>query len=140
MNEKAQSLGMTQTHFCNPHGLTEPGHLSSANDLVKLTCAAMHFDSFRRYVKTRQHGCQLDSRSGYRRNVLWRNTNQLLEIDGYTGVKTGTTTAAGACLVSACQRDEQEIIMVLLGSSSSRGRYADSRNLYRWAWKELSKP
>lgn len=140
MNEKAQSLGMTQTHFCNPHGLTEPGHLSSANDLVKLTCAAMHFDSFRRYVKTRQHGCQLDSRSGYRRNVLWRNTNQLLEIDGYTGVKTGTTTAAGACLVSACQRDEQEIIMVLLGSSSSRGRYADSRNLYRWAWNELSKP
>ena len=140
MNEKAQSLGMTQTHFCNPHGLTEPGHLSSANDLVKLTCAAMHFDSFRRYVKTRQHGCQLDSKSGYRRNVLWRNTNQLLEIDGYTGVKTGTTTAAGACLVSACQRDEQEIIMVLLGSSSSRGRYADSRNLYRWAWNELSKP
>ena len=140
MNEKAQSLGMTQTHFCNPHGLTESGHLSSANDLVKLTCAAMHFDSFRRYVKTRQHGCQLDSKSGYRRNVLWRNTNQLLEIDGYTGVKTGTTTAAGACLVSACQRDEQEIIMVLLGSSSSRGRYADSRNLYRWAWNELSKP
>ncbi|MGC6444851.1 MAG: serine hydrolase [Rubripirellula sp.] len=140
MNEKAQSLGMTQTHFCNPHGLTEPGHLSSANDLAKLTCAAMRFDSFRRYVKTRQHGCQLDSKSGYRRNVLWRNTNQLLEIDGYTGVKTGTTTAAGACLVSACQRDEQEIIMVLLGSSSSRGRYADSRNLYRWAWNELSKP
>ena len=54
--------------------------------------------------------------------------------------KQGTTTAAGACLVSACQRDEQEIIMVLLGSSSSRGRYADSRNLYRWAWNELSKP
>lgn len=139
MNEKAQSLGMTQTHFCNPHGLTESGHLSSANDLVKLTCAAMHFDSFRRYVKTQQHGCKLDSKSGYRRNVLWRNTNQLLEIDGYTGVKTGTTTAAGACLVSACQRDEQEIILVLLGSSSSRGRYADSRNLYRWAWNELFK-
>ncbi len=139
MNEKAQSLGMTRTHFCNPHGLTESGHQSSANDLVKLTCAAMHFDSFRRYVNTRQHGCKLDSKSGYRRNVLWKNTNQLLEIDGYTGVKTGTTTAAGACLVSACQRDEQEIILVLLGSSSSRGRYADSRNLYRWAWNELLK-
>ena len=139
MNEKAQSLGMTRTHFCNPHGLTESGHQSSANDLVKLTCAAMHFDSFRRYVNTRQHGCKLDSKSGYRRNVLWKNTNQLLGIDGYTGVKTGTTTAAGACLVSACQRDEQEIILVLLGSSSSRGRYADSRNLYRWAWNELLK-
>lgn len=139
MNEKAQSLGMTRTHFCNPHGLTESGHQSSANDLVKLTCAAMHFDSFRRYVNTRQHGCKLDSKSGYRRNVLWKNTNQLLGIDGYTGVKTGTTTAAGACLVSACQHDEQEIILVLLGSSSSRGRYADSRNLYRWAWNELLK-
>ena len=80
-------------------------------------------------------------KSGNQRHVLWKNTNKLLAIDGYQGVKTGTTSAAGACLVSMCKRGDKELIMVVLGASCSAARYTDSRNLYRWAWQQIgSKP
>ena len=138
MNNKAKSLGMTRTAFANPHGLTAPNHQSSAADLIKLASASMKIKLFREYVSTRQRACTVDSVSGYKRNILWRNTNQLLGIETFQGVKTGTTTAAGACLVSAANRDGKQLLMVVLGAGSSRGRYVDSRNLYRWAWNQLN--
>ena len=76
---------------------------------------------------------------GYRRNLLWKNTNRLLAIEGYHGVKTGTTRAAGACLASAASRGEDKLLLVVLGSKSSDARYVDSRNFYRWAWRQRLK-
>lgn len=134
MNRTAASLEMTNTIYMNPHGLTDKGHLSSAADLLKLAHSAMQIPRLREYVNTSQHGCELKSKSGYRRNIVWKNTNKLLETEGYSGVKTGTTTAAGACLVSCATRGEDELLMVVLGAESSASRYVDSRNLYRWAW------
>ena len=64
---------------------------------------------FRQYVNTRQHGTTVTGEGGYERNIVWKNTNKLLAIDGYSGVKTGTTTAAGACLVSWGERDGREL-------------------------------
>ena len=74
---------------------------------------------------------------GYQRPVAWKNTNRLLGIEGFHGVKTGTTTAAGACLVSHGERDGRALLVSVLGSASSDSRYVDSRNLYRWAWSQL---
>ena len=74
--------------------------------------------------------------SGYERNVIWKNTNRLLPIAGYEGVKTGTTSAAGACLVSAGRRGEERLLVVVLGATSSDARYVDTRNLFRWAWNQ----
>ena len=71
---------------------------------------------------------------GHTRNVAWTNTNRLLEIEGYDGVKTGTTNAAGNCLVASGRRGDVHLIVVILGSSAADGRYADARNLFRWAW------
>jgi D-alanyl-D-alanine carboxypeptidase (penicillin-binding protein 5/6) len=136
MNRQATPLGMHDTHYENPHGLPAKGHQSSARDLVKLAYAAMQNPLFRQYVSTRQHGAKVSGENGYERNVVWKNTNKLLEIDGYLGVKTGTTTAAGACLVSWGERDGRELIVVVLGSTSSDARYVDARNLYRWAWQQ----
>jgi serine-type D-Ala-D-Ala carboxypeptidase (penicillin-binding protein 5/6) len=138
MNRQAAKLGMKDTHYENPHGLPAKDHQSTASDLVKLACAAMQNPLFRQYVSTRQHGTKVTGEGGYERNVVWKNTNKLLGIDGYLGVKTGTTTAAGACLVSWGERDGQELIVVVLGSTSSDARYVDSRNLYRWAWRQQS--
>ena len=70
---------------------------------------------------------------------MWRNTNQLLGTEGYDGIKTGTTNAAGNCIVSTGERRGKRLIVVVLGAPSTEGRYADSRNLYRWAWKDLVK-
>ncbi|MEM7312971.1 MAG: membrane dipeptidase, partial [Planctomycetota bacterium] len=138
MNREAESLGLEKTSFRNPHGLTAAGHKASAKDLLRLANAAMRIPVFAETVRTRRHGCTLQGQGGYRRNVVWRNTNRLLNTKGYVGVKTGTTGAAGACLVSRSQRNGQTLTMAVLGSASSAARYADSRNLYRWAWKKLA--
>jgi D-alanyl-D-alanine carboxypeptidase (penicillin-binding protein 5/6) len=136
MNRQAAQLGLAETHYENPHGLQAKGHQSSARDLAKLAYVAMQNPLFRQCVSTRQHGSKVTGDSGYERNVVWKNTNKLLGIDGYSGVKTGTTNAAGACLVSYGEREGRELIVVVLGSASSDARYIDTRNLYRWAWQQ----
>ena len=134
MNSAAKDLGMDKSNYTNTHGLSNVEHVISAADLVRLTHAAMQFDLFRKVNATRQFGCELRGEQGYRRNVVWKNTNRLLEIQGFSGVKTGTTSAAGACLVAFGERDGDELLAVILGSSSSPARYADAKNLFRWAW------
>ena len=129
---------MRQTRFANTHGLTAEGHHASAADLTKLAHAAMHVPLFSAYVATRQRGAVLRRGDNEQRNIVWRNTNRLLPIEGYQGIKTGTTSAAGACLVSYGRRDSDALIVVILGSSNSDARYIDSRNLYRWAWNQRS--
>ncbi|MFV2066966.1 MAG: serine hydrolase [Pirellulales bacterium] len=136
MNRTAQRLDMQETHYANTHGLPAVGHLASCRDLLKLTVAALKTPRFREYVDTRQRGCRVAGPNGTRRNLLWKNTNRLLAIDGYDGVKTGTTNAAGSCLVSCGRRDDDELVVIVLGATSSDARYVDTRNLYRWAWRE----
>lgn len=138
MNETADKLEMSQTEFRNPHGLSHDEHLSTAADLLKLAQAALQVPRFSDYVTTRQRGCTVTGPGGYTRNVVWKNTNRLLAIEGYGGVKTGTTTPAGACLISMSTRDGRQLLQVILGSASSTGRYVDARNLYRWAWTQLT--
>ena len=94
----------------------------------------MKLDRFRDYVGTKQRGCAVVGPGGYQRHVKWVNTNRLLNIEGYLGVKTGTTRAAGACLVACGRRGDEELIVVVLGAQSSGARYVDTRNLFRWAW------
>ena len=128
---------MDKSSFENPNGLTASKHKTSPRDLLTLAYTAMQQPLFREIVGTVQRGCTVDGPGGYKRNLVWRNTNRLLRTEGYSGVKTGTTSAAGACLVSCGTRDDKSLIVVVLGSSSSDARYADSRNLYRWAWRQL---
>jgi D-alanyl-D-alanine carboxypeptidase (penicillin-binding protein 5/6) len=136
MNRQAAALGLGETRYENPHGLTAKEHKSSARDQWKLAQAALGLPLFRKLIGTRQHGAKVTGPAGYERNVLWKNTNRLLAIDGYTGVKTGTTDAAGACLVACGERDGREVVVVILGSTSSDARYTDARNLFRWAWSQ----
>lgn len=137
MNQRAQAIGMKNTGYRNTHGLTARGHLTTAADMALLAREAMKLERFCKIVSTRRHATQVETPEGAQRNVVWRNTNQLLGQEGYLGVKTGTTSAAGACLVSCAERDERRLIMVVLGASSSDARYTDSRNLYRWIWNDL---
>ena len=134
MNRTANELGLKQTHYANPHGLPDNTHLSTASDQVLLTAKVMQSEQFRNYVQTRQHAVKVHGPGGYTRNVVWKNTNKLLEIAGYSGVKTGTTDAAGSCLISVGKHRDDELIVVVLGSSSNEARYVDTRNLFRWAW------
>ena len=106
MNDKAHRLGLTNTHFENPHGLDSPDHYSTAEDLAKLAAYAMDNPIFRKTVsaKTLTIG-----------NRALRNHNKLLwRVDGADGVKTGYTKAAGRILVSSATRSGRRLIAVTI--------------------------
>jgi D-alanyl-D-alanine carboxypeptidase (penicillin-binding protein 5/6) len=134
MNEQATELKMNHSTFRNTHGLTHPEHKSSCADLITLARELMKFPLVMEIVQTRQYSCTVKGQEGYTRRLSWTNTNQLLDRQGYLGFKTGTTDAAGACLVSLSRIEDNETIVVVLGSSGSAARYSDSRNLHRWSW------
>jgi D-alanyl-D-alanine carboxypeptidase (penicillin-binding protein 5/6) len=134
MNRVAAELGLKATRFANTHGLPSDQHFSSARDLAKLASVALADPTFAKVVSTSRRGATVEGPDGASRNVIWTNTNNLLGIEGYDGVKTGTTNAAGACLVASGRREGRHLIVVVLGSESSDGRYVDARNLFRWAW------
>lgn len=133
MNEKAESLGMTESHFMNPHGLDEEGHYSTARDLAKLGVACMESDTLRRIVSAKSFtvdGC------------VYLNHNKLLwRCDGCVGEKTGYTKAAGRSLVSLLCRDGLRLVCVTLGDPND---WDDHAALYdwaseRWKWERLDK-
>jgi D-alanyl-D-alanine carboxypeptidase (penicillin-binding protein 5/6) len=122
MNRKARQLGANHTHFKNPHGLPDPGHYTTAYDLALMARYALGNPVFRRLVATQED--QIPAPDGVR--YLY-NTNRLLgSYPGADGVKTGTTNAAGQCLVASATREGRQLIAVVLGSSD---RYADARAL-----------
>ncbi len=134
MNRQAQALRLTQTRFVDPQGLGDDR--TSARDLATLAWHALQNRLFRAYVRTRRHECQVTDASGTPRAVVWNSTNKLLEIEGYDGIKTGTTTAAGCCLAASGRHGGDHLIVVVLGCTSNDSRYIDCRNLFRWAWRQ----
>lgn len=132
MNAKALLLGMTKTRFANTNGYTHPSHYSTARDMAVLAGYALRNPDFARLVRTK------------RTTVYWlepdrkewiENTNQLLHdgFPGITGVKTGTTDAAGQCLIASISHDGRNMITVVLRSG---GRYWDTTQLLNWGMKE----
>ena len=106
MNEKAARLGLSNSHFMNPHGLDEEGHYSSARDLALMTAAAMENETFREIVSSRSHLVK---------GVCYTNHNKLLDFDlRCTGGKTGYTEKAGRILVSTAESDGLQLICVTI--------------------------
>lgn len=117
MNRKARQLGMTNSSFRNPHGLTQSGHLSTARDMAILA-RQLYFD-FPEYYNV--FGRRTASAAG--KNI--RSTNRLLaSYRGAEGMKTGYTNAAGFNLVATAARGKERVIAVVLGGKSSRTRNA----------------
>jgi D-alanyl-D-alanine carboxypeptidase (penicillin-binding protein 5/6) len=135
MNREAKRLELKGTTFTNPHGLPAAEHQSSAIDLARLAAHFMKVESLRELVAKRQHVARIDRPDGSHREILWKNTNPLLDTQGYEGIKTGTTEAAGACLVSSSLQGDSRLIVVQLGSRNSDTRELDARNLHRWGWQ-----
>lgn len=106
MNDKARSLGMTQTHFANPNGLDAKDHYSTARDLAILAAFAMENPVFAQTVSTKTITAG---------NRFLRNHNKLLWLyPGADGVKTGYTKAAGRILVSSAERNRRRLVAVTI--------------------------
>jgi serine-type D-Ala-D-Ala carboxypeptidase (penicillin-binding protein 5/6) len=135
MNRTAARLGMTKTRYFIPYGDggTPEARTTTAHDLIRLARAAMERPLLREIVQTRKHDGTVITPKGESRTVTWTNTNKLLDL-GYTGIKTGMTPTAGHCLVALGEKDGRGLLVVVLGASSDESRYADTRNLFRWAW------
>lgn len=132
MNQKAEELGLVQTHFENEVGLDgENGnHLSTARDLVKLSQMALKNGVFRKIVGTRQVSVS-DIGQGRWHNLS--STNKLLfTLPGTTGIKTGYTAQAKGCLAVSYERDGREIIGVILGSED---RFSEMQKILNWIFK-----
>lgn len=123
MNLQAALLGCSNTHFTNTNGLPDENHYSSAYDLAIMTRAAMQNNLFRHIVEQPFYTVKwMDQRQ-----MRVKNTNRLLvEYPGAIGVKTGTTNAAGQCLIAVAKREEQEVIAVIL---KSKNRFLDAKVL-----------
>ena len=112
MNEKAASLGLTDTHFTNPHGLNDSEHYTTAKELAIISAYASQNEDFRRICSTKKTIIRRDSKESAR---LLTNHNKMLTLyEGAFGVKTGFTKASGRCLVSGAERDGLSFIAVTL--------------------------
>jgi D-alanyl-D-alanine carboxypeptidase/D-alanyl-D-alanine carboxypeptidase (penicillin-binding protein 5/6) len=132
MNEKAEYLGMTSTHFANPNGMPAPDNYSTASDLVRLARYAMRDSLFAAIVGTVERKVPMTDG----RHMDCYNTNQLLSTyEGCLGVKTGYTRQAGYCLASAATRNGRTLYCVLLNSRSLRTRFTESAILLDYGFR-----
>ena len=124
MNERAEALGMVDTTFTNPRGVTRAGHLSTAYDMPLVTHRALQYEMFRKIVSTATHTVPANEVRSHplaltNRNRLISDPPDAANTCYYPyaiGVKTGTTYA-GSCLVSAAQREDVTLICVQLGAT-----------------------
>lgn len=134
MNQRARELGAWNTCFANPHGLPERGrlHYSTAFDLALIARRALEIPRFRELVRSRTAELSGDEQRWARH---LRNTNRLLwYFLGADGVKTGTTRAAGQCLVASATRDGWRLIAVVLRSAN---RWRDAAALLDYGFQNF---
>ena len=128
MNKKAYELGLTNTHFETPHGLDSDEHYTTAYELALLSNYALNNTTFAQIVGTKNYTITIN---GYPKDLS--NTNELLGfLDGVYGIKTGFTNGANRCLVSACKRNDMDIICVVLGADTKSLRTSDSIKLINY--------
>lgn len=124
MNNRARGLGMDDTHFVNPTGLTAEGHVTSAHDIALMSRELLTKHPDIRSFTT----IWTDSiRNG---TFDLANTNKLLRrYDGATGLKTGYTVSAGYCISATAEREGMELIAVVMKGETADKRNADARAL-----------
>lgn len=129
MNQKALILGAKNTHFANTNGLPNKDHYSSAYDLAMFARYGLQlptFSSITRQKETEIHFLKPDVMMNL------RNTNKLLWSYQYAdGVKTGTTNAAGKCLVASATKDGRQLVAVVLHAGD---RFGDAQKLLNWGF------
>ncbi|WP_130812062.1 D-alanyl-D-alanine carboxypeptidase family protein [Olsenella sp. Marseille-P4559] len=131
MNEKAQELGMTSTHFENPHGLDESGHYSTVSDLALMGRVALSEYPF---VAATVHTRSVTVSIGGTQKTFYSTDELLGTYKGIRGIKTGYVEGSAAFL-GACQRDGVELFTCVLGAQTSLGRFTDTVSLLDWAYE-----
>lgn len=139
MNEEALRLGATGTHFTNPHGLTEEQHYTTAYDLYLIFNEALKYEKFLEVTGTLTYAANYVDGNGNPVSKTWEGGNWYMSgnretpegLTVFSG-KTGTTQAAGYCLIMASKdEEEKEYISVVLKAGSRAGLYDNMTNIIR---------
>ncbi|HEU4963803.1 MAG TPA: D-alanyl-D-alanine carboxypeptidase family protein [Bacilli bacterium] len=131
MNKKVEELGLTGTHFANPHGLDAKAHYSTAHDMAILTAYALRNPTFKQIVSTRIKKIPMPGEAWDRKMY---NKNKMLRFyDGADGVKTGYTKAAGRCLVSSATKNGRQVAVVTLDAPSD---WTDHTNMLNYGFQK----
>ncbi|EGK14172.1 D-alanyl-D-alanine carboxypeptidase family protein [Kroppenstedtia eburnea] len=134
MNEKAEYLGLRNTHFQNPHGLDAKEHYSSAEDLARLTAYALKNPEFRKIVSTQVKTVPWPGEEWHRK---WYNKNKMLRLyPGGDGVKTGFTKLSRRTLVSSATREGRQIATVTLNAPND---WEDSMRLLEYGFRHFQR-
>ena len=132
MNERAAQLGMEDTQFMNATGLDAEGHLTSAYDIAVMSRELIKHDLIKKYSTI-----WMDSLRGGESELV--NTNKLVRFyEGCTGLKTGTTSQAGACLSATAERNGLELVAVVMGAGNSNDRFNGARKLLDFGFANWS--
>jgi D-alanyl-D-alanine endopeptidase (penicillin-binding protein 7) len=128
MNAKAQSLGLTETHFDDPVGLSS-SNVSTARELARMVNAAYQYSLVREFTTREDAAVQL----GYR-TMTFHNSNRLVRSPRWQiGLsKTGFIDEAGRCLVMQAQVAQRPVLIVLLDAQGKQTRFADADRIKRW--------
>lgn len=150
MNERAEELGCSGTHFANTHGMPDDEHYSTARDLFLIAVEGMRHPLFAALAGTAEYTTAPTNASAAR---LLKSSNALITADspysdkymydGAVGIKTGHTSAAGYCLAGAAQRDGVNIVAVVLGAkgdpdSREFDSFGDTVRLFDWCFENYS--
>jgi D-alanyl-D-alanine carboxypeptidase (penicillin-binding protein 5/6) len=136
MNEKAVEMGLTNSHFVNPHGLDAPDHYSSAADLLEMARAILANPQLAAMVQSTSIDFPAAPDGTLRGGPT---TNSLLEsYDGAIGVKTGFTLQASLVLAAAAERQGRRLLVVVMGSEGAGGHFADAAALLDYGFSEGS--
>ena len=129
MNNRAKELGMVDTCFLNPTGLPAEGHVTSAYDIALMSREPiLHHPDLRRFTTI-----WMDTIRGGEFGLS--NTNKLIRFyEGATGLKTGSTDAAGYCISATAERSGMELIAVVLGGETSQQRFEDAKTLLNYGF------
>lgn len=127
MNETARSFGATNSHFVNPNGLHDEAHYTCVYDLYLIFSHAIELENFMQLIQTTSYTAYYTDVNGAQTSQSWTNTNKYLngevsQPEGITvlGGKTGTTNAAGYCLVLLSNNDKKEPVISIILKSDGR--------------------
>lgn len=137
MNQTANSLGATNSHFVNPNGLTDPNHYTTAYDLYLICNEAVKYDKFVEIIHTTSYTSVYHSAGGSDKTIDISTTNAYLKGDAVSpdnvtviGGKTGTTNAAGSCLILYSKDNSgNPFISVILQSQDRTSLYTEMTDL-----------
>ena len=132
MNNRAKELGMKDTVFKNCNGLDEEGHVTSAYDVALMSRELIKHKKVLEYTNI-----WMDELRDGKTQIV--NTNKLLKsYNGITGLKTGTTSQAGACISATAERDGLSLIAVVLGCDTGKDRFSDATSILDYGFANFT--